>query len=147
MLNLVVALQRAFANTFTFYIKAHSAHWNVVGPNFPQYHALFDTIYSEVYSSVDSFAEHIRASGAFVESSFDKLLSNSTISSGFTDTSSEGMLKELLESNSLLLEDLAVANRLANEVDEYGVANFLADRYDAHKKHAWQLKATLRAAP
>jgi DNA-binding ferritin-like protein len=33
---------------------------------------------------------------------------------------------------------------LSEREEEYGLSNFLAERIDAHKKHSWMLRATLK---
>ena len=49
--QLVDQMKQVLASTFAFYLKAHNFHWNVEGPNFPQYHALFDTLYNELWGA------------------------------------------------------------------------------------------------
>ena len=56
-----LALKTAFASEYAFALKAQNFHWNVEGPSFPQLHELFEKIYVEVYSSIDTFAEQLRA--------------------------------------------------------------------------------------
>ena len=53
-------LNELLADVISFYFKAHSAHWNVMGPDFAEYHSLFESIYSDVYESVDPIAENVR---------------------------------------------------------------------------------------
>jgi DNA-binding ferritin-like protein len=53
------------------------------------------------------------------------------------------MVESLVQINEGLIEELKALFRLANELDEQGIANFTADRIDAHQKWQWQLKATL----
>ena len=55
--QLIKAAKIAFASQYSFYVKAHQFHWNVTGINFQELHSLFETIYSEVYNSIDDFAE------------------------------------------------------------------------------------------
>ena len=52
------AARIAFATEFSFYLKSHYFHWNVEGIHFQEYHALFETIYTEVYGIIDEFAEN-----------------------------------------------------------------------------------------
>ena len=60
MEELVQSLKVSLANHYAFYLKAHYYHWNVTGPNFPQYHDFLENIYTEVYGVVDKIAEEIR---------------------------------------------------------------------------------------
>jgi DNA-binding ferritin-like protein len=43
-----------------------------------------------------------------------------------------------------VLASLREAYELAEEFDEIGLSNFIQDRYDAHKKHAWMLNSLLK---
>jgi DNA-binding ferritin-like protein len=41
-----------------------------------------------------------------------------------------------------MLNDLKKAFDIANQANEQGIANFIAERIDMHAKWDWQLKAT-----
>ena len=53
---LVDQLKITQADAFTLYLKAHYYHWNVEGPNFPQYHDFLGDFYQEVFASLDVIA-------------------------------------------------------------------------------------------
>jgi len=142
--ELVQAMKKALADTFAFYLKAQGFHWNVEGPNFPQYHALFDTIYNEVYGSIDRFAEEIRAMDAYAPASFARFSELTSLEDEIQILNAQGMLAKLLADNDVVLASLEQAYELAEVAHNHGLSNFLAERQDAHKKHAWQLKATLK---
>jgi len=142
--ELVQAMKKSLADTFAFYLKAQGFHWNVEGPNFPQYHALFDTIYNEVYGSIDQFAEEIRALDAYAPASFARFSELTSLEDEIQILNAQGMLAKLLADNDVVLASLEQAYELAEVAHNHGLSNFLAERQDAHKKHAWQLKATLK---
>ena len=142
--ELVQAMKKSLADTFAFYLKAQGFHWNVEGPNFPQYHALFDTIYNEVYGSIDQFAEEIRALDAYAPASFARFSELTSLEDEIQILNAQGMLAKLLADNDVVLSSLEQAYELAEVAHNHGLSNFLAERQDAHKKHAWQLKATLK---
>jgi len=142
--ELVQAMKKALADTFAFYLKAQGFHWNVEGPNFPQYHALFDTIYNEVYGSIDQFAEEIRSLDAYAPASFARFSELTSLQDEIQILNAQGMLSKLLADNDVVLSSLEQAYELAEVAHNHGLSNFLAERQDAHKKHAWQLKATLK---
>ena len=142
--ELVQAMKKSLADTFAFYLKAQGFHWNVEGPNFPQYHALFDTIYNEVYGSIDQFAEEIRALDAYAPASFARFSELTSLQDEIQILNAQGMLAKLLADNDVVLSSLEQAYELAEVAHNHGLSNFLAERQDAHKKHAWQLKATLK---
>jgi starvation-inducible DNA-binding protein len=144
MESLQKALKIAFASEYAFYLKAHYFHWNVEGPNFPQYHELFGKIYEEVYGSIDTFAEEIRATGTYTPGSFTKFSILSLIEDETAVLPAESMLMELLEDSNKMQEMFHIVFRAAEELGLHGLSDFLASRQDAHAKHSWMLKATLK---
>lgn len=133
----------AFASEFSFYLKAHQFHWNVTGVNFSQFHELFGNIYEEVYSSIDDFAEKIRSLDTFMPGSYTRFSMLSKIEDEEQILSAEQMLKELYQDNEKLIIILKKTYDMSEENGHVGFSNFLAERIDAHRKHGWQLKATL----
>lgn len=137
------ALKIAFASEFSFFIKAQNFHWNVTGPLFPQLHELFGNIYEEVYGSIDPFAENIRKVGAFVPASYAKFSMLTQIDDELDILDDSGMLQELLLDSEKMVKLLKACFDLSTQLGEDGLANFLAERMDAHRKHSWMLRSTL----
>jgi starvation-inducible DNA-binding protein len=52
------------------------------------------------------------------------------------------MIQILAQDNQAMLEVLKSIFEIANSNNEQGLADFIAGRLDAHKKHAWMLRAT-----
>ncbi len=144
MESLHKALKIAFASEYAFYLKAHYFHWNVEGPNFPQYHELFGNIYEEVYGSIDTFAEEIRATGTYTPGSFTRFSILSQIDDETEVLPAEAMLVELLQDSERMEEMFRIVFRAAEELGKHGLSDFLASRQDAHAKHSWMLRATLK---
>lgn len=142
--ELVQAMKKALADTFAFYLKAHGFHWNVEGRTFCQDHTFFGTIYEEVYSSLDRFAEEIRTMDAYAPASFARFSELTTIEDEIKILSAQGMYEKLLADNSIVMASVEQAYELAEAAHNHGLSNFLAERQDAHAKHAWQLRATLK---
>ena len=97
MEELVKAAKIGFASQFTFYLKAHFFHWNVEGINFQELHSLFETIYSEVYGTVDEFAEKIRSLGAYAPGSNSRFSVLTYIEDETQVQPGEHMVAELLQ--------------------------------------------------
>ena len=142
--SLQQALKIAFASEYAFYLKAHYFHWNVEGPNFPQYHELFGNIYEEVYGSIDPFAENIRKTGTYTPGSFTRFSILSLIEDETEILPAEAMMIELLEDSDKMIEMFRIVFRAAEEMGHHGLSNFLAERQDAHEKHSWMLRSTLK---
>ena len=138
------AARVAFATEFSFYLKAHYFHWNVEGIHFQEYHALFGTIYEEVYGIIDDFAEKIRTLGAYAPGSFSKLSLLSRIEDETEVPDTGTMVAMLLEDSDRTCALLKVVYDVAESAGEHGFSNFLAERMDAHRKHSWMLRSSLK---
>lgn len=143
MEQLQLALKKVLADTFGMYFKAHAYHWNVVGPDFSQYHDFFGKLYEELFGAVDTIAEHIRAIDGMAPNNLTMLKDLSSLQDADPSAPMD-MFNDLLMTNNLVLVSLMRAYQLADDVDELGLANFIQDRIDIHQKHGWMLKATLK---
>jgi len=137
-------LKVAFASEFSFFLKAANFHWNVEGNMFQQYHELFGNIYAEVYGSIDKFAEELRALRVYAPASFEVFDEISQVECQEDVPSAMQMTQELLADSDLMAEICRSAYVAAESMRDFGLANFLADRQDAHKKHSWMLRSTLK---
>jgi starvation-inducible DNA-binding protein len=144
MNNLVKAAKIAFASQYTFYLKAHFFHWNVEGIHFQEMHALFETIYAEVYGTVDEFAEKIRSLGSYAPGSNSRFSMLTQIEDETQLMPAEQMAAELLQDADNMVLILKKVYDIAEAEGEHGFSNFLAERMDAFRKHAWMLRATLK---
>jgi starvation-inducible DNA-binding protein len=144
--QLIEKMKVVLADSFAFYLKAHQYHWNVEGPNFPQYHDFLGDLYREVFGSIDSIAEQIRALGEYAPGSFSRYTELSSIADSRNAPSAVEMMSTLQGDNQIVLNTLMETYKLAEEYNEIGLSNFLQDRYDAHKKHAWMIRSILKRA-
>jgi starvation-inducible DNA-binding protein len=144
MEELVQSLKVVLANHYAFYLKTHYYHWNVTGPNFPQYHSFLEEVYTEVYGVVDKIAEEIRVLDAYAPGSFNRFIQLSQIQGDESVPPAEVMLQNLLTDIPVMLTSIERAYELAEENHLHNLSNFMAERQDAFGKHAWMLKATLR---
>ena len=111
---------------------------------FPQLHDLFGKIYEEVYGSIDQFAEEIRALDTFVPASYTRFNMLSQIDDETAIPEAQAMIAELLSDSERMNKLLKLTFNMATADGQEGLADFLAGRMDAHKKHSWMLRATLQ---
>lgn len=146
MNELLIEKMKAYhATNFAFYLKTHFFHWNVEGPNFPQYHEFFGDLYADVWAAADDIAEHIRALEAYAPGSFTRLSAMSMIADQIDPIPAPDMFLMLMGDNIKLMAMISELDRMANDAGEIGLSNFLQARYETHKKHQWMLRATSKA--
>ena len=144
MEDLIEQMKVSLASTFALYLKAHYFHWNVEGTNFPQYHEFFGGIYEEVFGAVDGIAEHLRTLNAYAPGSFARYTELSIVKDEVAIPTALSMMTRLLDDNTKIIEQLTKTQALAESNKKMGLANYLQDRIDAHEKHGWMLRSTLK---
>jgi starvation-inducible DNA-binding protein len=142
--QLLEKLKVLLATNFSFYLKLHFFHWNVTGPNFPQYHEFFGDLYNEVWNAQDDIAEHIRSVKGYAPGSLSRYLDLTLVKDQIDVVPAEQMISIAIQDNDKVLDALTQAYLSAEQNSEHGLANFLQDRIDIHKKHAWMLRSTLQ---
>jgi starvation-inducible DNA-binding protein len=144
MNDLVQQMKVVLASTFAMYLKAHNFHWNVEGPNFSEYHALFGNIYEDVHGSVDEVAERIRTLDQYAPGSMSRFAQLSVVDDQINIPNARSMVQELLSDNVKVIAELTKAFNLATKAGKEGLAAYFAGRIDVHEKHGWMLRAMLK---
>jgi starvation-inducible DNA-binding protein len=138
------SLKTLLATNFAYYLKAQGFHWNVEGPDFSELHGFFQEIYEDAYSAIDPTAEYIRYLGEYSPASLERFSELTEISGQTKIPRARLMLEELKANNDQMLDLLNRCFAEANDVNEQGIANFIAERLSAHGKYRWQLTSYLK---
>ena len=136
----------ALATNVVFKFLAHGAHWNVKGKDFNQFHDFFGEIYEDAEGATDTYAELIRQLGYDAPFMLTDLAAISRVTPQPTAADCVSLAREIQAANKEIIAALKNLFKCADECDEQGIANFVADRIDAHMKLAWKLDATLHDA-
>jgi starvation-inducible DNA-binding protein len=138
-------LKTLLATEYAFVIKAQNFHWNVEGPDFSQLHKFFGKLYVEVYdNSIDRTAEYIRTLDEYSPGSFERFIELSQITGQTKIPRARLMIEELLNDNTTMIDLLNRVFESAAAEKQEGIANFIAERIDAHGKHGWMLRSFLK---
>lgn len=143
---LVDNMKSLLASSFSLYLKASNFHWNVEGSDFPQYHSFLGDFYSEIYGTIDTIAEYIRALDSYAPASLSKFQELTFIKDQTLQLLSVDMFTELLSDSNIVLEFLKATFDVAIAENQQGVANFLAERIDAMQKHNWMIRSILKSS-
>ena len=138
-------LKTLLATEYAFSLKAQLFHWNVEGPDFAQLHEFFGELYEEVYNnSIDRTAEYIRTLDDYAPGSYERFSELSIIKGQTKIPRARLMIEELLIDNGQMIELLNECFAAAEAENQQGIANFVAERLDAHGKHGWMLRSFLK---
>jgi starvation-inducible DNA-binding protein len=137
-------LKVLLASTQSFAIKSQNFHWNVEGSDFPQYHAFFDTLYSDVSDTIDKIAEYIRILGHYTPGSLTRYAELSIIQDQTKIPRAELMFQESLHDCEVMTQlVVAMFAEAANE-NQHGIENFMAELQDLYGKKAWFIRSILK---
>jgi len=143
---LVYNMKVLLASSFSLYLKSSNFHWNTEGPNFPQYHEFLGDFYADIYGTVDTTAEYIRALDSYTPGSLIRFQELTIIQDCTEQLLPMDQFTELLADSTKLLEYLNGTFILAVGENQQGIANFLAERIDAMQKHNWMLRSILKTS-
>ena len=142
--DLMSALKKTLANAYVLYHTIHGFHWNLKGNDFYEYHKFFDEIVDDIYEHIDPIAENIVKLGGEAPFVMTELVANANIKeTGLISKDPIGLARKFQEMNSQMITELKNTFKIANDANEQGVANFIAERIDQHQKWDWFLKASL----
>ena len=141
------ALKTLLATEYSYAVKTQFFHWNVEGPDFAQLHSFFAMLYEDVNdNAIDQTAEYIRTLDDYTPGSFERFAELSVIQGQTKVPRARLMLEELLKDNEQMISLLNDIFGVAEQENQQGIANFIAERIDAHGKWSWQLKSFLKDA-
>ena len=145
MEQLIQQLKVILGTNFALYLKSHNYHWNIEGPNFPQYHDFLNTFYTEVFGQTDLIAEHIRYLDSYAPGSMERFLELADIEEAVDIIPSAlSMMTQLKLDNDRFIVHLRAGVAAAEQANEPAVGNFLQDLLGAHQKKAWMLRSIIK---
>jgi len=141
--DVIVALSRLLADSYTLYLKTHNYHWNVTGPMFNTLHTMFETEYTELALAVDEIAERIRAVGARAPGSYREFSELSSVQEDSNTTDAKQMIANLVADQKVVVESARRVIEAAEAVGDQASADLGVRRIEVHEKNAWMLRSHL----
>jgi starvation-inducible DNA-binding protein len=143
MEQLLTQLRTLLADNVALGMKAHGYHWNVESDDFEQMHSFFGKIYDNFDGATDTYAEWLRMLKAYSPYRLTDFFDLSTVGENVVVGDPEPMIVDLYTEIETHIQKLIEAGKVANDLGEFGLANFLADRQTASQKFCWMLRASI----
>ncbi|HJW05581.1 MAG TPA: Dps family protein [Rhodanobacter sp.] len=137
-------LSRLLADTYSLYLKTHSFHWNVTGPQFNSLHAMFEIQYNELWLAADEVAERIRTLDVFAPGSYSQFAKLSSVKEEAGVPEWKAMVAQLVEGHEIAAATARNALKAANAAGDDGTADMVTGRLKEHEKTAWMLRSLLK---
>lgn len=136
-------LNTLLADEFVLLVQTLNYHWNLTGPEFNDYHALFNKQYHEIFEYIDAVAERARAVGGTAVGSLQSAITQASLTedTGATPNPRE-MVKRLLAQHEAVIRSIRAG--IDQTAQDAGTNNFLNDLIEKHEKTAWMLRSLAR---
>ena len=86
-------------------------------------------------------AEQIRTLDIYAPGTLSRIKQLTSIIEDENIPSALEMSRRLLNENNKVIASLMTGYKMAEDMGELGISNFLQDRIQAHQKHAWFLRS------
>ncbi len=135
-------LQTLLADEQVLYTKTRNYHWNVVGDNFMEMHAFYESQYNELAEIVDEVAERIRMLGHYSTGRLvDFLKLTNLLEPEYTNVQAE-QIKNLLDDHETIIRGLReLITEFADKQKDLGTSDFVTGLLRQHEKMAWMLRS------
>jgi starvation-inducible DNA-binding protein len=141
--QVIDALSRLLADSYTLYLKTHNFHWNVTGPMFTTLHTLFETQYTELALAVDEIAERIRAIGAPAPGSYAQFADLTGLKEATGVPPAIEMVEQLVHDQVLVGQAARKVIAAAEHAGDQASVDLGVRRIQVHEKNAWMLRSHL----
>jgi starvation-inducible DNA-binding protein len=143
MEQLIAQLKQLLADNIALKFKAHGYHWNVEGDDFKQFHEFFGDIYENFDGATDTYAEWLRIFKTYSPYRLTDFFDTASVGEPVIVGDPQPMLVDLYNEIELHIQKLIEAGKVANSLNEFGLANFFADRQTVSQKFCWQIRASM----
>jgi starvation-inducible DNA-binding protein len=143
--DIPVGLTALLADMFAVYLKTKNFHWHVSGPHFRDYHLLLDEQATQILATTDTIAERVRKLGAQTIKSISHISRLQHIEDNDADeVAPRDMLRELLQDNQRLAEEMLKLHTLCDEQGDVASASLIEVWIDEAQGRAWFLLEAVR---
>ena len=135
-------LNRYLSNLGVLITKTHNLHWNVVGERFSSLHEYTETLYDYYFDKFDVIAEIFKMKGEYPLVKLTDYLQHATVKEiEAKDFKVSEVVKSIKEDMELMLADAKLIREVANEEDDFAVANEMEDQISHFVKQLWFIEA------
>ena len=136
-------LSKLLADTYSLYLKTHSFHWNVTGPQFNSLHQMFMQQYTEQWQALDVIAERIRALGHAAPGTYREFARLASIQEVDGVPRATDMVRHLVAAQEATARTARKLFPLVEKANDQPTADLLTQRLEVHEKTAWMLRSLL----
>jgi len=131
------------ADEYRLFVNTQGLHWNVEGPLFFSLHKLTESQYRELFESIDTLAERIRALGLPAPQTLKEFADRSVISDLPDDADLKTRIERMVGDYERTVRRASLVVKLAETNGDIRTADLLTQRVGVYEENAWMLRATI----
>jgi len=132
-------LKNLFSDNFTVYTKAHGYHFNVVGPDFFEYHKLFQEVYEYLYEKHDVLGELLRQLDVIVPADLRTICESTVMDCEFGNPTAAKMISDLYDDIEQLIQSGEAIYKIAKNG---AIETVIGDYLVGLNKLCWFLRSS-----
>jgi starvation-inducible DNA-binding protein len=141
--EIALGLRGYVAESYALLAKTQACHWNATGSNFFGLHKLTEMQYGEIFVSIDTVAERLRALNAEAPRGLDEIHELSTLEDTPAGLDTTEAVRLLVDDHATLAAAAKSLADTAEEAEDLATHDLLVTRIAAHQKAAWMLRSHL----
>lgn len=137
-------LNDILANTSVLLMQTLHYHWNITGPEFNDYHKMFDDQYNMLFQDLDVIAERVRAVQGVALGTMKDMIKHASLKEDPKTPKPKQMIANLLKQYELHTADIRESLvQLENETLDFGSKKMLEDMLEKYEKTVWMFRSLL----
>ncbi|WP_127580145.1 Dps family protein [Paenibacillus koleovorans] len=139
----VEVLNKQVANFSVLYMKLHSFHWFVKGPQFFTLHAKFEELYTQAAATLDELAERVLAIKGKPPATLKEQLELASVKEAKGNESPDQMVKALIADYQTIISEIDKGADAADKEGDASTADLLTGLQTTLEKQVWMLQACM----
>lgn len=135
------SLNKLLSNHQIYYQNLRGFHWLIVGKDFFQQHALFETLYNEASVTIDELAERVLMLGETPLHSFESYLKTSELKPVENVKSGNESMSIIKQNMQSLLNSVRKVLEVASDNNDEGTVAMMGELISRYEKHLWMFSA------
>ena len=133
-------LNKLVADAFALYLKTKNFHWHASGPNFRDFHLMFDEQADQIFAAIDPLAERVRKLGERTVLGISHVAELASVKDNRADFVPPGdMLKILMDDNKAMAANMRKVHDICDDNDDPATASLLEIYIDETERRTWFL--------
>jgi len=129
------------ADYHIYYQNLRTFHWNILGENFFDLHAKFESLYNNARLKIDEIAERILTLQYHPISKTSHYLSITSIKESESNLSDKKMVASIIKNHKLILQQMSKVIQIAQDNEDEGTLDLLGSYIAELEKESWMLNA------